>query len=62
MRPNGADLAPEYLYFRAFRDEPELQEQFMQWGISPGGRGCEISRQGKVTRLMGLSSAGWSGF
>ncbi len=30
--PNGADLAPEYIYFRAFRDDPDLQEQFKQWG------------------------------
>ena len=30
--PNGADLAPEYLYFQAFKDEPELQGQFKAWG------------------------------
>ena len=30
--PNGADLAPESVYFRAFRDAPELQEQFKKWG------------------------------
>ena len=30
--PNGADLAPEYIYFQAFRYEPELQSQFKQWG------------------------------
>jgi hypothetical protein len=30
--PNGADLAPEYLYFLAFRDDPALQEQFAEWG------------------------------
>ncbi len=29
---NGADLAPEYLYFKAFRQEPALQAQFKQWG------------------------------
>jgi hypothetical protein len=29
---NGADLAPEYIYFQAFKHEPELQEQFRQWG------------------------------
>ena len=30
--PNGADIAPEYLYFLAFRDVPELQQQFQEWG------------------------------
>lgn len=30
--PNGADLAPEYVYFQAFRREPQLQAQFKQWG------------------------------
>ena len=30
--PTGADLAPEYLYFLAFRHEPALQEKFRQWG------------------------------
>src|SRR6187397_2149111 len=30
--PNGADLAPEYLYFLAFREEPDLQDQFREWG------------------------------
>jgi len=30
--PNGADLAPEYVYFRAFKDDPTLQEQFKKWG------------------------------
>ncbi len=30
--PNGADLAPEYVYFWAFKNEPELQEQFKKWG------------------------------
>ena len=29
--PNGADLAPEYVYFCAFRDDPELQPLFQQW-------------------------------
>ena len=32
--PNGADLAPEYLYFKAFQNEPELQEQFKKWGYN----------------------------
>lgn len=30
--PNGVDLAPEYLFFQAFRDAPEWQEQFRKWG------------------------------
>ncbi|MBF0231122.1 MAG: DUF2442 domain-containing protein [Desulfamplus sp.] len=29
---NGADLAPEYLYFQAFKESPELQEVFKNWG------------------------------
>ena len=32
--PNGADLAPEYLYFLAFRVEPALQERFRAWGYA----------------------------
>jgi Protein of unknown function (DUF2442) len=34
--PNGADLAPEYLYFLAFRDERELADLFRDGGISSG--------------------------
>jgi hypothetical protein len=30
--PNGADLAPEYVFFRAFKDEPKYQDQFQAWG------------------------------
>ncbi len=30
--PNGADLAPEYIYFQAFKNESALQEQFRRWG------------------------------
>ena len=26
------DLAPEYLYFRAFERDPSLQQQFIEWG------------------------------
>ncbi len=31
--PNGADLAPEYIYFLAFKNNPELQGQFERWGF-----------------------------
>ena len=30
--PNGADVAPEFVYYHVFKHEPELQEQFQQWG------------------------------
>lgn len=30
--PNGADLAPESIYYRAFKNDPQLQEQFQKWG------------------------------
>lgn len=30
--PNGADFAPEYLYYHAFKTEPALQSQFKEWG------------------------------
>lgn len=30
--PNGADLAPEFLYFQAFKGSPELAGQFRDWG------------------------------
>jgi len=30
--PNGADLAPEYLYFQAFKEIEELQGKFRKWG------------------------------
>ena len=29
---NGADLAPEFIYYCAFKEEPELAEQFKTWG------------------------------
>jgi len=29
---NGADLAPEYVYFQAFKEESSLQSQFKEWG------------------------------
>ncbi len=30
--PNDLDLAPEFLYFQLFKDNPELKEQFQKWG------------------------------
>jgi len=30
--PNGADVAPEYLYFLAFRDDAALSALFHEWG------------------------------
>jgi len=29
---NGADLAPEYIYFQAFKRDLDLREQFRDWG------------------------------
>ncbi|MEA3358150.1 MAG: DUF2442 domain-containing protein [Thermodesulfobacteriota bacterium] len=29
---NGADLAPEFIYFQAFKNDPKLQVQFKKWG------------------------------
>ena len=31
---NSLDLAPEFLYFLAFHDDPDLQAQFDEWGYS----------------------------
>ena len=28
---NGADIAPEYLYFLAFKDRKDLQSKFKEW-------------------------------
>jgi hypothetical protein len=30
--PGGLDVAPEYLYFKAFQAEPSLRQQFDEWG------------------------------
>ncbi|PIX96101.1 MAG: DUF2442 domain-containing protein [Hydrogenophilales bacterium CG_4_9_14_3_um_filter_63_34] len=30
--PGDLDVAPEYLYFLAFREDPALHEQFADWG------------------------------
>lgn len=32
--PNGADVAPEFIYYKAFRDNPELTDQFRKWGYA----------------------------
>ena len=29
---NGADMAPEYIYFQAFKNDASLREQFINWG------------------------------
>jgi hypothetical protein len=29
---NGADLAPEYLYYKSFKDNKDLESQFKEWG------------------------------
>ncbi len=29
---NGADMAPEYVFFQAFKRDPDLQKQFRDWG------------------------------
>lgn len=34
VRPNGADLAPEFVYFQAFKDDPSLAAQFKAWGYT----------------------------
>jgi len=33
-----ADLAPEYIFFQAFKDEPELQNKFKEWGKELGSK------------------------
>lgn len=30
--PNELDLAPEFLYFQAFKHDPQLGPQFRDWG------------------------------
>jgi uncharacterized protein DUF2442 len=32
--PGNLDLAPEYLYFQAFRNDKSLQQKFVEWGYS----------------------------
>ena len=31
---NGLDMAPEYLFYLAFRNNPQLRDQFIRWGYS----------------------------
>jgi hypothetical protein len=33
--PNELDIAPEYLYFQAFKDDSQLINQFKEWGYVP---------------------------
>ena len=42
--PNGADLAPEAIYFQAFRSDPTLQSTFESWGYL-GASGATIGIQ-----------------
>ncbi len=30
--PNDLDIAPEYLYYRTFKDDTQLKEKFKKWG------------------------------
>lgn len=30
--PGGLDLAPEFVYFQAFKDKPQYRDQFKAWG------------------------------
>lgn len=30
--PGGVDVAPEFVYYQAFKDDPRLAEQFRRWG------------------------------
>nr|VFJ86667.1 MAG: Protein of unknown function (DUF2442) [Candidatus Kentron sp. LFY] len=32
--PNNLDLAPEYLFYSAFKDNDDYREKFRQWGYS----------------------------
>ena len=50
--PNGADLAPEFLYYQAFKDDPELQGQFQQWGYIPSQDQKNSPKKTVKTRAM----------
>ncbi len=32
--PGGLDLAPEFVYFQVFKDQPQYQNQFKAWGYT----------------------------
>ncbi len=36
---NGADFAPEFLYFQAFRHDPAFGSTFKAWGYATEGNG-----------------------
>jgi hypothetical protein len=55
---NGADFAPEYLYFLAFRDLPELQEKFQNWGYlqtKPLTKNQQPANHGDLYTVMGVA-------
>lgn len=31
---NNLDIAPEYLYYKAFKDDKTLQDKFIKWGYA----------------------------
>ncbi|PHS55569.1 MAG: hypothetical protein COB17_11445 [Sulfurimonas sp.] len=31
---NGADLAPEFLYYKSFKNDKTLEKQFKEWGYA----------------------------
>jgi hypothetical protein len=35
--PGGPDIAPEYIYFLAFRDDESLRDRFEEWGYIEAG-------------------------
>ncbi|MCX7110340.1 MAG: DUF2442 domain-containing protein [Candidatus Methylumidiphilus sp.] len=46
--PNGADLAPEYIYYLTFQSHHELQEQFQEWGYISKAIGCDEERSASI--------------
>ena len=42
--PNGADLAPEAIYFQAFRHDPSLTPLFEQWGYGTAAHSSATQR------------------